>query len=111
MNIIDERENEMPCEDTISIHCKDTISRQAVDKIINDLFEYDNMPSPIWQGLRMIKSLPSVTPQDRKLDKIRAEIEALEYLNIEDGSGGFDKYIEQYEALKIIDKYSVESKE
>ncbi len=66
MNIIDERENEMPCEDTISIHCKDTISRQAVDKIINDLFEYDNMPSPIWQGLRMIKSLPSVTPQPKK---------------------------------------------
>ncbi len=45
------------------------------------------------------------------LDKIRAEIEALEYLNIEDGSDGFDKYIEQYEVLKIIDKYKAESED
>ena len=45
------------------------------------------------------------------LDKIRAEIEALEYLNIEDGSDGYDKYIEQYEVLKIIDKYKAESEE
>ena len=44
-----------------------------------------------------------------KLDKIRAEIESLEYLNIEDGSDGYDKYIEQYEVLKIIDKYKAES--
>jgi hypothetical protein len=42
------------------------------------------------------------------LDKIRAEIKALEYLNIEDGSNGYDKYIEQYEVLKIIDKYKAE---
>lgn len=49
-------------------------------------------------------------PKDT-LDKIRAEIEALKYLNIEDGSGGYDKYIEQYEVLKIIDKYNVESEE
>ncbi len=39
------------------------------------------------------------------LDKIAAEIEALEYLNIEDGSDGYDKYIEKYEVLKIIDKH------
>jgi len=39
------------------------------------------------------------------LDKIRAEIDTLDYLNIEDGSDGYDKYIEQYEVLKIIDKY------
>ena len=39
------------------------------------------------------------------LDTIRAEIDKLEYLNIEDGSDGYDKYIEQYEVLKIIDKY------
>lgn len=44
-------------------------------------------------------------------DKIRTEIEALEYLNIEDGSNGYDKYIEQYEVLKIIDKYKEESEE
>ena len=42
------------------------------------------------------------------LDKIKAEIEKLEYLNIEDGSDGYDKYIEQYEVLQIIDKYRKE---
>jgi hypothetical protein len=39
------------------------------------------------------------------LEQIRNEIEALEYLKIEDGSDGYDKYIEQYEVLKIIDNY------
>lgn len=42
------------------------------------------------------------------LDKLRAEIEALDYLNIDDGSDGYDKYIEQYEVLQIIDKYKAE---
>lgn len=49
--------------------------------------------------------------QESILDKVRAEIEKLEYLNIEDGSDGYDKYIEQYEVLKIIDKYKAESEE
>lgn len=44
-------------------------------------------------------------------EKVREDIEKLEYLNIEDGSNGYDKYIEQYEVLKIIDKYKAESKE
>ena len=39
------------------------------------------------------------------LDKIRAEIEHLDYLNIEDGSDGYDKYVDQYDVLQIIDKY------
>ena len=50
-----------------------------------------------------------ITTADDVLDKIRAEIEKLEYLNIEDSSDGFDKYIEQYEVLKIIDKYKTKS--
>lgn len=49
--------------------------------------------------------------QEPVLDKIRAEIENLEYLNIEDGSDGYDKYIEQSEVLNIIDKYKEESEE
>ena len=49
--------------------------------------------------------------QEPILDKIRAEIEKLEYLNIDDGSDGYDKYIEQYEVLKIIDKYKAESED
>lgn len=43
------------------------------------------------------------------LNKLRAEMEALEYLSIEDGSDGYDKYIERYEVLNIIDKYKEES--
>ncbi len=46
----------------------------------------------------------------KELEKIKAEIEKLEYLNIEDGSDGYDKYIEQYEALKIINKRITELK-
>lgn len=44
------------------------------------------------------------------LDKLRAEMEALEYLSIEDGSDGYDKYIERYEVLNIIDKYRKEQR-
>ena len=39
------------------------------------------------------------------LEQIRAEIEHLDYLNIEDGSDGYDKYVDQYDVLQIIDKY------
>lgn len=55
------------------------------------------------------KQIRNALEQEPILDKIRAEIKALEYLNIEDGSDGYDKYIEQYEVLKIIDKYKAES--
>ena len=44
------------------------------------------------------------------LDKIRAEIASLDYLNITDGSDGYDKYINQYDALQIIDKYKGDAK-
>lgn len=40
------------------------------------------------------------------LEQIRAEIEHLDYLNIEDGSDGYDKYVDQYDVLQIIDKYT-----
>ncbi len=43
--------------------------------------------------------------QDDVLDKIIAEIEELDYLNIEDGSDGYDKYVDKYDVMKIIDKY------
>ena len=43
----------------------DTISRKAVDKIINDLLENDSLQaSPsVWHGLHMIKQLPSAQPE------------------------------------------------
>lgn len=47
--------------------------------------------------------------QESVLDKIRAEIEKLDYLTIEDGSDGYDHYVDKYDVLKIINKYRVES--
>lgn len=45
------------------------------------------------------------------LDSVRTEIADLDYLNIEDGSDGYDKYIDQYDVLEIIDKYRNEVNE
>ena len=71
---------------------------------IEDTKEF-NFPTP------MDKAIINGQPLSDVLDKIRAEVEALEYLNIEDGSDGYDKYIEQYEVIKILDKYKAESEE
>ena len=69
---------------------------------------FERHPLPEYYAIEnAIKALE----QEPILGKIRAEIQALEYLNIEDGSDGYDKYIEQYEVLKIIDKYKAESEE
>lgn len=61
----------------------DLISRQAVDKIIDDLFENDNLhASPsVWHGLHMIKQLPSAQPE-RKVGKwILTKVDEDEYGN------------------------------
>lgn len=44
----------------------DLIDRAAVEKIIDDLLENDNLQaSPsVWHGLHMIKQLPSAQPED-----------------------------------------------
>ncbi len=52
---------------------------------------------------RAIKALEPI------LDKIRAEIEQLDYLTIKDGSDGYDYYVDKYDVLKIIDKHMAES--
>ena len=46
----------------------DLIDRQAVDKIIDDLLENDNLQaSPsVWHGFHMIKQLPSAQPERKK---------------------------------------------
>ena len=81
-------------------------NEEAIEILQTADFPEDYTVEEIQQALDMaIKALE----QEPVLDKIRAEIEKLEYLNIEDGSGGYDEYIEQYEVLKIIDKYKAES--
>ena len=73
--------------------------------------ELANDDTEIYLDIDDYKIVVKALEQEPILDKIRAEIESLEYLNIEDGSDGYDKYIEQYEVLKIIDKYRAESEE
>ena len=49
--------------------------------------------------------------KDGKIDvlsKIRAEIGRMDYLSIEDGSDGYDNYVDRYDVLQIIDKYKEE---
>ena len=45
------------------------------------------------------------------LDKIKDEIERMDYLDIEDGSDGYDNYVDRYDVLQIIDKYEAERSE
>lgn len=61
-----------------------------------------------------IKTISSASKDEQTtlndaLEKIRTGIKKLEYLNIEDGSDGYDKYIEKYEVLRIIDECKAES--
>lgn len=80
------------------------------DEVILTKEEYGELVSSEFDN-GYAKGYKEALEQGSILDKIRAEIEALEYLNIEDGSNGYDKYTEQYEVLKIIDKYKEESEE
>jgi hypothetical protein len=99
---------------------EDAVSRKAIEKLKRWRFSYDTdttVPkSDLFVKLTDLRDLPPVAPahkfteckQENVLEKIRAEIEELEYLNIEDGSDGHDKYIEQYEVLQILNKYKAE---
>lgn len=80
-------------------------TQDAID-YLTDLWCKDILSVDVNNALGMaIKALESKDV----LDKIRTEVEALAYLDIEDGSDGYDQYIKQYEVLKIIDKYRAES--
>lgn len=46
---------------------------------------------------------------DGVLDKIRAEIMGIDYLTIEDGSDGYDYYVNRDDVFKILDKYKTGS--
>ncbi len=62
----------------------------------------------ILQTIDIIKLKNAVAhgkPLDSVLDEIKTKIEKLEYLSIEDGSGGYDKYADRCDVLDIIDKY------
>lgn len=72
--------------------------------IPQEVFDRDRWYHKDYDDLDFLTDKEKIVVINDVLEKIRAEIEKLEYLNIEDGSGGYDKYIEQYEVLKILDK-------
>ena len=93
--------------------CDDCISRQAVvNAIANTCFwlSADN-----WTELmECISSLPSVTPYESILDKIRTEIKQAirEERQIDSMGGEYERIvstIEPDDVLRIIDKYMAES--
>ena len=76
---------------------------EAINRVQGYLTDY----LPLEDSDELEEIIQALKPE-HVLDKIRGEIEKLEYLNIEDGSDGYDKYIEQDEVLQIIDKYRIE---
>ena len=61
---------------------------------------------------RRLAELSSVTPQEPILDKIRAEIDALDVFRFSSGERTYkDERIDKDEVLDILDKYKGESKE
>lgn len=92
---------------------------EALDRIFNCCEEIDlHLPKEEQEGYDMLVDINIIrevlinqTSIIAELEKIKAKIGKLEYLNIEDGSGRYDKYIEQYEVLNIIDRYKAESED
>lgn len=96
--------------------CENAISRQAVlNKILK--FSVTDGRSVSVTGLRTeINDMPSVTPQEPILDKIRAEIKALSpeptAYDVVDGNPIKDAVWETLaDVLQIIDKHKAESEE
>ena len=86
--------------------CNDAISRES---LLNKLCGYHvDIEKSIFDKLwRVIKDMPSVTPQEPILDKIRAEIEKLNLIGYATIDG--KREIASRAVLQIIDKYKAES--
>lgn len=66
--------------------------------------QYDDTMFALDMALKALEQEPII-------DKVRVEVEKLDYLSIEDGSDGYDRYIDQQDVLQILDKYKAESEE
>lgn len=79
----------------------DAVSRQAViDLMMQKWGENFSGDDAMQESMDAIRVMPSVTPQEPILDKVRAEIEQARYGLVNDGLDI---------ALNIIDKYKAES--
>ena len=94
--------------------CEDAVSRDAFITRYKEWMrsERGKIPNDDTLAIRVIKSLPSVTPKPKTdvLDKIRAEIEQNAY-PIVHGVNNHEKGMTLYGILQVIDKYKAESEE
>ena len=103
-----------PCGKDINVPATDAISRHAVLDVLGECpMVWTDSDAEIaserdWKDtVEMLKRLPSVTPQESVLDKIRAEIE-----QITDTMGvSYNQYVSKIDVLQVIDKYKAESEE
>ena len=88
--------------------CEDCISRQAVMDCIDGYSQMIIRPIELKE---YIDKLPSVTPKETILDKIRAEIESIERYGTVNGRDIWLRTPEEIkkEVFNIIDKYKVKS--
>ena len=98
-------EQESTTKNDLGVDC---VARQDIERYIEGFInEYTPKEELEFINLELdgLKHLPSVTPQEPILDKIRAEIEDIDAPNYD--FEGFYKC--QSEVLQIIDKYKAES--
>ena len=88
--------------------CGDAISRDEVLKLMKDNWHSHNGDWAMQESMDDIRALPSVTPQEPILDKIRAEIENDWQLK-KYPSSPFSCGLRR--AIEIIDKYKAESED
>ena len=88
----------------------DCISRQdAIDKMWEELDE-----DTAYHVRDILEMQPNIRPKLQTnetvevLEKIRTKIEQLDYVSIEDGSDGYDHYVDNYDVFQIIDKCKAE---
>lgn len=115
ISMVGDRLNELPSiqPKPKTGHCKDCISRQAVDELSKELVHTTRDKADFlcnfWERLQ---KLPPVNPQEPILDKIRAEM--LEEMLSHSGTG--EEVIQAYadglkKGLEFIDKHKAESEE
>lgn len=89
--------------------CKDAVSRKKVWYMITGgKYSNEDYEQFIDRLVNELKELPSVTPQESILDKIRAEIEQNAY-PIVHGVNNHELGMTLHGILQVIDKYKTES--
>lgn len=84
----------------INVPATDCISRQAVKELFQEACEME------MYDFLGIDDIPSVTPQESVLDKMRTEVKALP--NANPSYSGYIDVVDREDVLEIIDKYKAD---